>query len=484
MRAKQVQVGAAEAAGNGIASGSAPGVERTIDLSTVPTSRGTLIAWVSDHVDTLGLPAAAKPTVKAACRLERDGDTCDVLVLADLLDQGNTAAQGVAVRLRALAEGGLDAMGAADKSDEQPADRSAKTKTKGDAARKTARNKKLAPPLANVVPESMRPIPFSRIEPARYNRSFGMERDPKFDRELRASIQRDGLLAPIILRPKVEKPGYYERVTGDGRDGVLREQRGPDGCLQPGEFVVRTDLDSAESAIRVSVSENEVRRAVSPYEKARQAARLVSEENLTQEEVGQLLGEKRETVGALVKLVAACAEIPTGWQDDLKAAPGRDMSHNPAITPSHWRVVAPAVGEHGVSPELTRIMERARRERWSVRRLEKELSEANLRERKPRTSSTPEALAPAPESVTAPPAPVQGAPTHPQPAHADDIRVGIRYLTRARAAFAKADQNLADLTLDLIQRAEEFMSEIGAGEAAAATAAAQVAVTPETDKAA
>lgn len=442
----QEAVGAAlGAAGIEVAGGSAADVVGTFDPKLLPNSMGALAAWVRDHLDVLGLPGPGIPTVRAICGLK--AEEIDAAAFSKQLSGGNASAQAVAARVRELPPCGANDAGA-------PGEPGAQSARKGDAGTKARGKKKekSTPPPANVVPEAMRPIAFSAITLARYNRSFDMEPDAAFTKELQASIRRDGLLAPIILRPIPGKPGRYEVVAGWNRLNALMQLHGADGALQPGEFTIREDLKTDAEAMRASIVENQVRRNVSPYEKARQAARLVGEEGMTQEQVAKLLGETRESVGALIKLATTCDRLDAGWQEDLRAAPGCDTNHKPVITASHWRVICPSVDDDGPGPIIARLMKQARREGWTVRRLKAAFGDDD--------SGTP-----AQEAVaTAMPVPAP----EPEPSAAEHILRGIALLEKAQKAFSAAGGDLAELTGALIAGARDRLGRLVPAEKRAA----------------
>lgn len=77
--------------------------------------------------------------------------------------------------------------------------------------------------------------------------------DPAFAEALARSIRMVGLIEPIIVRPIVSRPGYYETISGHYRRRAFALLREPTICA-----VVRSFTDR-EAALAVAVC-NEARR--------------------------------------------------------------------------------------------------------------------------------------------------------------------------------------------------------------------------------
>lgn len=227
------------------------------------------------------------------------------------------------------------------------------------------------------------PIPLSKIEVARANRSFQTEADDKFIEDLGKNIETLGLIEPLVL--VVEGEGKERRIkvlAGANRYRAVLASRGPDGVLRPTEYVIRDGIgERGRKAAEISIAENRLRRGVSPYEKAVQAMRLYNDEKITQEQIADLLGDCRETILALLRLPGAFTVLPESWQRDLRQPPECDTNH---ITISHWRLVAGTMGDGTITPALREVMAEAHSKSWSVRRLEDELVKRGLRRTKPK----------------------------------------------------------------------------------------------------
>jgi ParB/RepB/Spo0J family partition protein len=428
------------------------GVVVEVGAVEMPAVRGALVEWVGDREEKLELPAVVRHTVRAICKVERDGGEGDLGTLVKLLDQGNETAQKAAASLRKLvgAKDPVAMESAVMARPTTPAPAPVHTVQppspdggKKDGVRpKSGRQRKSTPPSTAVPEWRFLSIPFTNIAVGPYNRSYEVEADQKFDKELQASLKRDGLLAPIVLRPFPGKAGCYELVAGVHRFRALQAMAGAGGLLNPGQFVIREDLTTDESAIRASVAENELRRGVSPYEKARQAARLIGDRGMTQEAAARLLGETREAVGVLVKLAKSFPYLPESWREDLRQSPGCDSNRKPVITPTHWREISSVADCDQLPPEVIQLMEKARDESMSVSRLKKAvaaLKNGGCQAEQPEKAATPE-----PRPLSPP----------------EQILFGISLLKKAQAVFEKAGGDLAPLTAALIEGARDRLAKL------------------------
>lgn len=142
---------------------------------------------------------------------------------------------------------------------------------------------------------SIRPNPF---QPRR-------EFDEEELAELRASIQENGLLQPLVVRPAGADAGQgveWDLVAGERR---WRAIRGLEWREVPA--VVRA-LDDREMLV-LAIVENVQRSNLSPIEEAVGYDRLMSEFDLTQREVAEVVGRDRSTVANLLRLLQLPASV-------------------------------------------------------------------------------------------------------------------------------------------------------------------------------
>lgn len=218
-------------------------------------------------------------------------------------------------------------------------------------------------------------IPFSKLRINRFNRSYNMSPDQDYIKILAEDIERNGLIHPILLVPWKDGTGY-DIVAGANRMRALEGSRGKDSGLADGEFVVRYELTESDPYLfELSVAENQQRREPSSYELAVYVARLISEEHIDQIKVSKVMQLPRPTINRLKGLNDWWAELPESWQKDLKLSPRVAAKEPPVITFSHWYMAASAFDSSSSSPELRKLLDRARDEAWSTRELKRQLEE-------------------------------------------------------------------------------------------------------------
>lgn len=137
--------------------------------------------------------------------------------------------------------------------------------------------------------------------------------DPVSLDELRQSIERHGLLQPLLAR-KPEGGDGYELVAGHRRFEALRAL---------GRATVPAILVSGDPG-ELALVENLQRQDLNPFEEASAVARLMERHGYTQGEVGAVLGRRQNTVSALLALNRLpdeirkdCAADPSGLNRSL-----------------------------------------------------------------------------------------------------------------------------------------------------------------------
>ncbi|MTW22836.1 ParB/RepB/Spo0J family partition protein [Allochromatium palmeri] len=151
--------------------------------------------------------------------------------------------------------------------------------------------------------ETIRRLPLEHIQRGRYQprREF----DPEALHELADSIRAQGVIQPIVVRPLAE-PGVngarYEIIAGERR-WRASQQAGLDEIP-----VVVRDVDE-RTALAIALIENIQRADLNPLEEAGALGRLVSEFELTHQEVAEAVGKSRATVSNLLRLLELNADV-------------------------------------------------------------------------------------------------------------------------------------------------------------------------------
>jgi len=123
--------------------------------------------------------------------------------------------------------------------------------------------------------------------------------DPEAIKELASSIQSEGLLQPIVVRLTDEG---YELIAGERR-WRAHQQLGRSTILA--RVLEVTDLSSAS----LSLIENLQREQLNPVEEAMGYQSLISDFNLSQQEVSQRMGKSRSHIANLMRLLQLDGEL-------------------------------------------------------------------------------------------------------------------------------------------------------------------------------
>ena len=123
--------------------------------------------------------------------------------------------------------------------------------------------------------------------------------DPEAIRDLAASIESEGLLQPIVVRP-TEKG--YELIAGERRWRAHQYLEKPTILAR---LLDASDLSSAS----LSLIENLQREELNPVEEALGYQSLVSDFNLTQAEVAERMGKSRTHITNLMRLLQLDGEL-------------------------------------------------------------------------------------------------------------------------------------------------------------------------------
>src|SRR5947207_2922491 len=168
--------------------------------------------------------------------------------------------------------------------------------------------------------EQLRQLPVDRMvpNPRQPRRRF----EPEALQSLASSIEEQGLLQPVLVRPL--PGGSYELIAGERRwrAAQLAGLRSIAALVRPHE-----DAQTLELAL----IENMAREDLNPVEAARACAVLVEELALTREQVGRRVGRSRVAISNLIRLL----ELP----DDVLA-----MIEREELSEGHGRALLQASG--------------------------------------------------------------------------------------------------------------------------------------------
>ena len=184
--------------------------------------------------------------------------------------------------------------------------------------------------------------------------------------ELSASIQKDGLLQPILVQDKGE---YYEIIAGERRWRAAKL-----AGLKEVPVIIRNY--SSQEIVEISLIENIQREDLNPIEEAQAYKRLLTEFNLKQDEVAERVSKSRTAVTNSMRLLKLCDGVQQMIIDDM-------------LSTGHARALIPIE-----DPELQlQLAQRIFDEKLSVREVEK-LVKSILKpaEEKPKKEEIPQSL--------------------------------------------------------------------------------------------
>jgi ParB family chromosome partitioning protein len=166
--------------------------------------------------------------------------------------------------------------------------------------------------------ETMLPIEFLR--PNRYQpRTYF---DAETIRDLAASIQEQGILQPILVRPVKGEQDVYEIIAGERRWRAAQSAQ-----LHAVPVIIRSLTDS--EALEVALIENIQRENLNAIEEAVAYRRLQQEFGYTQDKLSDAVGKSRSHVANLMRLL----DLPQAVQD-MVAEGDLTMGHARALVTS------------------------------------------------------------------------------------------------------------------------------------------------------
>lgn len=217
------------------------------------------------------------------------------------------------------------------------------------------------------VQKGSREVPLDQIRPNPHQprKTF----DPAALEELAHSIQRHGVLQPIVVRPA---GSGFEIVSGERR---WRASRAAGRITVPA--LVRDDVTDAQM-LELALVENLQRQDLDALERARGYRDMMDSLRITQEEVAEKVGLKRATVANHLRLL----DLPEVAQDALRKG---------LITMGHARALLGLAEPRHMGSLVARIA----REDLSVREVERVVRES-AQTSKDKAPSTLQPIAPQP----------------------------------------------------------------------------------------
>ncbi len=143
--------------------------------------------------------------------------------------------------------------------------------------------------------------------------------DPEELAALTASLEKSGVLQPLLVRPLAGEDGQYEIIAGERRWRAAQNAK-----LHQVPVIVQKINDV--TALELGIIENVQRADLNPIEEAEGYQRLIDEFAYTQAELAETIGKSRSHIANLLRLTAA----PDAVRDALVAG-SISMGHARAL---------------------------------------------------------------------------------------------------------------------------------------------------------
>ena len=183
---------------------------------------------------------------------------------------------------------------------------------------------------------NLRELPVDLIQPGRFQPRTMM--DPDKLQELADSIQAQGMVQPIIVRPVAANS--FELIAGERRWRAAQM-----AGLHTVPAVVRDVSD--EVTVAMALIENIQREDLNPLEEAGALQRLIKEFAMTHEQAGQAVGRSRAAVSNLLRLLELEPDV-----QQLVNQRALDMGHARALLALRGQAQI-AAARHVVSKKLS-----------------------------------------------------------------------------------------------------------------------------------
>ncbi|MFM1880050.1 MAG: hypothetical protein RLZZ344_284 [Pseudomonadota bacterium] len=187
---------------------------------------------------------------------------------------------------------------------------------------------------------SVRALPLDQLRPGKYQPRQSM--DPQALEELAASIQAQGMIQPIAVRPLVlGRPDEgYEIIAGERRYRAALS-------LGLSEVPVVVHEVDDQAALAMALIENLQRKDLNAIEEAEGISRLIKDFGLTHEQAAQAVGRSRSATSNLLRLL----QLPALVQEAIRSGTV-DAGHARVLVglPSaHQRAMLEMIQSEGLS---------------------------------------------------------------------------------------------------------------------------------------
>jgi len=179
-------------------------------------------------------------------------------------------------------------------------------------------------------PRATRTLPIDHITPGPFQPRHRFDDEPL--KALADSIRANGILQPILVRPKAGHPATFEIVAGERRWRAAQLAR-----LHEVPVVIR-DLNDRDS-LEIALVENLQRQDLTPLEEAEGYRRLLDDFGNTQDDLARRVGKSRTHITNTVRLLSLPESV-------------RQLLDNGKLSAGHARALLGASDSAAVAAEV------------------------------------------------------------------------------------------------------------------------------------
>ncbi|MEM1213513.1 MAG: ParB/RepB/Spo0J family partition protein [Planctomycetota bacterium] len=172
------------------------------------------------------------------------------------------------------------------------------------------------------------------------------------------SIKRDGLMQPIVVRPRQDHADAYELIAGERR---WRAAQIASLSTLPALIRHADETASAELAL----IENLQREDLNPIEKAEAFERFGRDQDLTHDAIASRVGLERSTVANLIRLLSLCPPV-RAWTAEGQLSMGQARALAGISDPQQQEALASEAIRSGLSVRAVEAQAKALREATST----------------------------------------------------------------------------------------------------------------------
>lgn len=155
-------------------------------------------------------------------------------------------------------------------------------------------------PASSHTNQQQQTLPLDKIHSGKFQPRVRF--DEEYLSELADSIEKNGVMQPIIVRPSPEHSGKYEIIAGE------RRWRASKMAKVSSIPVIIREIDD-QLALELALVENIQRQDLTPLEEGAGYQRLIDEFGYTQEELARTVGKSRSHIANLLRLLTLPEEL-------------------------------------------------------------------------------------------------------------------------------------------------------------------------------